>query len=277
MTWAMQDAPVEKSGPAHVLLVLADHANDDGTGAFPSVDTIAWKTRLSERAVQGHLRTLEEQGLIRRGNQKLAEVYIEREDRRPTVYDLDLTRFRPPRGRGAKSAPRESASRSNGVQILPERGAESAPEPSKTTILKETTPLPPEAPDETGSAGEGEVSSKDQQQQEDGAWPDAPADLGPDPGDWEELGETGQLTLPVAAEFLLVHADLPVNDISTARVVKWFAPGDEDWLVPILADSQSMRPLPDMNLNVLRGRVKFLREKYQLQKTVTRTRRSRTA
>ncbi|MCX4232822.1 helix-turn-helix domain-containing protein [Streptomyces ortus] len=145
MTWAMQEAPVEDAGPAHVLLILADHANDDGTGAFPSVDTIVWKTRMGERTVQRHLRTLEEQGLIRKGNQKLAELYIEREDRRPTVYDLDLARCRPPRERGANLTPRSSASSTDGVPNSTERGANLAPEPSFEPSGKKNQPPTPQS------------------------------------------------------------------------------------------------------------------------------------
>jgi DNA-binding Lrp family transcriptional regulator len=51
-----------------VLLVLADHADHDGTSAFPSVATIARQTRMSERGVRYALRALEESGQIdRRG------------------------------------------------------------------------------------------------------------------------------------------------------------------------------------------------------------------
>ncbi|MGW5467704.1 hypothetical protein [Streptomyces chartreusis] len=157
-----------------------------------------------------------------------------------------------------------------------EDGFSGANQTRKEETRKDFPPTPRELADETGSAGEVR-DSKDQQQQEDGSWPDYPADLGPDPSDWEDLAEIGRLTLPAAAEYLLIHAGLPVNDISTARVLKWFTPDDEDFLVPILADSQSMKPLPDMNLNVLRGRVKFLREKYGLTETVTRTQRRRTS
>ncbi len=42
-----------------LLLAIADHAHDDGTGAFPSVRTLARKTRQSERNVQLLLKTLE--------------------------------------------------------------------------------------------------------------------------------------------------------------------------------------------------------------------------
>ncbi|WP_211149160.1 helix-turn-helix domain-containing protein [Fluviibacter phosphoraccumulans] len=49
-----------------VLLALADNANDEGTNCFPSVATIVEKCSMSERTVQGHLQSLEENGLIQR-------------------------------------------------------------------------------------------------------------------------------------------------------------------------------------------------------------------
>jgi len=47
-----------------VLLSLAQHANEDGAHAFPSVATIAAECRLSERSVQGALKALEAEGYI---------------------------------------------------------------------------------------------------------------------------------------------------------------------------------------------------------------------
>jgi len=47
-----------------VLLAMADHARDDGTGCYPSVGTLASKTSQSRRGVQGIMRRLEQAGLI---------------------------------------------------------------------------------------------------------------------------------------------------------------------------------------------------------------------
>lgn len=49
-----------------VLLALADNANDDGTDCWPSVGKLVEKCSMSERAVQGHLAALEEDGYIKR-------------------------------------------------------------------------------------------------------------------------------------------------------------------------------------------------------------------
>ncbi len=45
-----------------LLLAIADHAHDDGCKAFPSVDHLAKKTRLSRRQTQYNMRSLVEMG-----------------------------------------------------------------------------------------------------------------------------------------------------------------------------------------------------------------------
>ena len=47
-----------------VLLAMADHARDDGTGCYPSVETLARKTSQSRRGVQKIIRKLEKSRLI---------------------------------------------------------------------------------------------------------------------------------------------------------------------------------------------------------------------
>jgi Helix-turn-helix domain len=47
-----------------VLLAMADHARDDGTGCYPSVSTLARKTSLTRRGVQKLIRGLEKQLLL---------------------------------------------------------------------------------------------------------------------------------------------------------------------------------------------------------------------
>jgi len=64
--WVWQHSPVEHRGDLLVLLVLADHAQDDGDGAYPSVETIARKSRLAERSARVALRNLEAAGAIER-------------------------------------------------------------------------------------------------------------------------------------------------------------------------------------------------------------------
>lgn len=136
MSWALS-LPVQTlkdSSARHVLLCLANYAGSNGAGAFPSAKTLTDDTGLSERTVRIKLDLLEECGLIVRGNQALAAVYIDRHDRRPVVYDLMIKR-------GAVAAPREDVTGcslgQNGVQPTTERGAATAPNTSINHQLTE--------------------------------------------------------------------------------------------------------------------------------------------
>ncbi|CAI3787482.1 hypothetical protein AHFPHNDE_01146 [Pseudomonas sp. MM227] len=135
MSWALSRRDLGKDSSArHVLLCLANYAAADGRGAFPSAKTLTEDTGLSERTVRSKLDLLEGRGLIVRGNQALAAVYIDRHDRRPVVYDLMLKR-------GAVDAPREvvpgCSQQQNGVQPTTERGAAIAPNTSLNHQLTE--------------------------------------------------------------------------------------------------------------------------------------------
>ena len=134
MAWALQIAKTELTDPTarHVLLCLGNYASADGRGAYPSAKTLSEDTGLSERTIRYKLDALEVSGYIVRGNQALAAVYIERHDRRPVVYDLQLVR-------GANAAPRSKRgandvtgcnSEQNGVHPETERGAPAAPNTS---------------------------------------------------------------------------------------------------------------------------------------------------
>ena len=52
----------QKGSSLLLLLAIADHAHDDGTGAYPSIDALAKKTRMSVRNTQYALRRLEASG-----------------------------------------------------------------------------------------------------------------------------------------------------------------------------------------------------------------------
>lgn len=151
MSWALRQQAITDPAARSVLFGLANHANHEGRHAFPSVNLLCRYTGLAPRTVKTKLKLLVELKLILKGNQRVAAAIIERADRRPTVYDLDLTKGLEPtpdpigdeeRGaadaprdisppddpRGAADAPREL----NGVQMTTERGATDAPEPSLT-------------------------------------------------------------------------------------------------------------------------------------------------
>ncbi|WP_430317128.1 helix-turn-helix domain-containing protein [Pseudomonas sp. p1(2021b)] len=129
MTWALQQQEVVESHARHVLLCLANYADQDGRAAFPSVSRLATDTGLSTRTVQYRLRELEQTGVIRRGNQAIPVAYINQRDRIPVCYDLAMER-------GAQHAPgaRHDVTgctpEHNGVHATTERGAQHAPEPS---------------------------------------------------------------------------------------------------------------------------------------------------
>lgn len=90
MVWALKTAPVDDPLEHLILIGLADHAGPDGTGARPAASTLAEYARCSVRTVRYRLRGLEAAGLIVRGDQRIVEHL--RADRRPVVWDLDLTR-----------------------------------------------------------------------------------------------------------------------------------------------------------------------------------------
>lgn len=133
MSWALSQQVVTESHARHVLLCLANYADQSGRAAFPAVSSLALDTGLAPRTVQYRLRELESIGLIKRGNQAVAAAYITQRDRIPVCYDLDLSR-------GAQDAPRTERGahddatgctpEQNGVHATTERGAQHAPNPS---------------------------------------------------------------------------------------------------------------------------------------------------
>jgi helix-turn-helix protein len=62
--WVWEHSHVANRGDLLVLLALADHARDDGSSAYPSVDTLARKARLSRRGTFDALRRLKAAGAI---------------------------------------------------------------------------------------------------------------------------------------------------------------------------------------------------------------------
>lgn len=113
--WKTNLATTEKM----VLLVIADHANEDGTEAWPSQATIATKCSITVRTVQRCIRTLVQQKYIY--VQKRAGGSIDcREDRRPNRYTINLTRLR-----GDKMTGRHNDQ--DGATIAPATGRHTRP------------------------------------------------------------------------------------------------------------------------------------------------------
>jgi Helix-turn-helix domain len=63
MSWVLDESEA-RLGARLVLLALADYAHDDGSKAFPSVETLARKSKLSERGTRDALRKLEADGMV---------------------------------------------------------------------------------------------------------------------------------------------------------------------------------------------------------------------
>lgn len=86
--WAVKAAPVADVNEWAVLVAMAEAADQDGTNSFLSVTTISQRTRLAERTVQRRIGTLEDRGLIKRGDQTAARMIPAA--RRPVVYDVQV-------------------------------------------------------------------------------------------------------------------------------------------------------------------------------------------
>ena len=91
LSWAFR-CHVGNASAKAVLVYLADRASDDGTAAFPKIETIVNVTELSERTVRSSLKTLQERGFIRRGDQRYARLGKGGRNRLPqycqVVWDL---------------------------------------------------------------------------------------------------------------------------------------------------------------------------------------------
>lgn len=100
--WALYDVPQEKLRGAalRILLVLADHADTKGEGAFPSQKRLCALTGYSRRTVQETIKDLEAEGLIHRGDQRLVSHIAA--NYRPIVWDLGMDAQN---DRGAKTTP----------------------------------------------------------------------------------------------------------------------------------------------------------------------------
>jgi hypothetical protein len=98
-----------------VLLGLAEHANPDGTAAWPTQAKLAEYADVSTRTVIRKLQELQELGFIQPGDQELVSHY--RADRRPRVWDVLMARgdSLTPRERGDTVASPRSEERGDTV------------------------------------------------------------------------------------------------------------------------------------------------------------------
>ena len=127
MSWVLRNSE-EKLGRRLVLLVLADHAKDDGTSAWPSVETIGREARLSRRQTQANLRALEDAGAI---------VSTGTSRHGTTIYTVVMG--------GANTAPPGAESDVGGRDFLPDDVSKTAPEPSEEKPVQEPPVVPARA------------------------------------------------------------------------------------------------------------------------------------
>ena len=88
-TWVRKHAPTKNPTEQVILMMLADRANDDGTGAWPYYARLAEESRCSLPTVKRVIRELEDRGLIKRGDQSKVAGFPN--DRKPVVWDLNMS------------------------------------------------------------------------------------------------------------------------------------------------------------------------------------------
>jgi len=125
--WPLQGmSPAQKA----VLISLADQANDDGY-CWPSVGTIAKRTCLSERAVQGAIKWLQSVKLMTANERNGTS----------SVYRLTPAAYAPPQMlRPADAAPRGAGNAPPPPQMLHPTPADAAPKPSMNRHLNRKEP-----------------------------------------------------------------------------------------------------------------------------------------
>ncbi|UCP00081.1 helix-turn-helix domain-containing protein [Metapseudomonas lalkuanensis] len=146
-----------------VLISLADNANDEGV-CWPSVSNIALRTCLSERAVQGAIKAL----------QQLGALYTEDRTGRSTIYKVTPEAYSPPQEvhPRTKCTPAD-ASPANDVHPTPANGAphpRSSCTQNRNRTIKEPSSSLPAVPAATSRRRSGKSRADDakaeQQRQE---------------------------------------------------------------------------------------------------------------
>lgn len=149
ISWVLENSE-SRLGARHVLISIANHAQSDGTGSWPSIATIGRESKLSEREVRYALRELEEMGELHTeiaSGPRGCNMY--------TLQNMPGANFA-----GGKILPKIGG---EGGKILPGGGQPSAPEPS-LPVLKENRPyMFPKFWEEYPNKQGGELAAK-------GAW-----------------------------------------------------------------------------------------------------------
>lgn len=91
MAYAIEQQIVREQTTQHVLLLLANYADENGDSVFPSVERIAKEARMNGRTVQRQIQKLLKLGILERSNPAIVAARIARADRRPICYRILMT------------------------------------------------------------------------------------------------------------------------------------------------------------------------------------------
>lgn len=105
-----------------VLVALADHANEDGKHAYPSVARLVIKTSYAERTVRRALSDLRDMNLI--------VAVGDSTHHKPTEYFIDLSEMQARQDRPARDAPHDLPENTEDLPESADRPARDAPKPS---------------------------------------------------------------------------------------------------------------------------------------------------
>ena len=217
--WELDLPPTDKL----VLLAIADHASDDGTDSWPSMDTLARKASVSTRQVRRITRRLEEAGWITVELQDGGDHRV-RPDRRPNRYTvtLDGRTSVSPRGDDGRTseAEREDMGGTNGRTWV-------SPKPSLEPSLEPPNESVPSAEDTTADF--------------EAFWQSYPKRNGKRLGRrvtlerWRRLSAGEREDVAVGAEY---YADAVARDLTIAKDPERWLRGRcwEDWLEPAESD-----------------------------------------
>ena len=129
--WVLEHSP-ERLSNRMVLIVLAEHASKDGSGAYPSVGTIAKEAALSDRRVRELLRELEaSESIVRAGVSEWGT----------TIYAVSMTanQVAGAEESSSKGGKNPTGGRKNPTEIVPDSSPKPSLEPSSLEPKKETS------------------------------------------------------------------------------------------------------------------------------------------
>lgn len=134
-SWALREAPAPTPTARLVLIALADRCGRDGRSAWPTIQVLAQEAHTSESTVWRSLKSMEQDGIISRGDQSLARHdehgrYLPMQYR-PTVWVLNmgvtLEHVAQKPGKQARAERAERAARlAQGTSVVKMQGLENA-------------------------------------------------------------------------------------------------------------------------------------------------------